>query len=102
MQSELKKITHLDDEDKTLDQIEMLIDYFEKQRNPMTEFDDTAFEVFKLFLDGYSMNDIAVTLKSLGKLNKYGDAEWRSNTISRILQNEKYEDHSRQLLAKRK
>ncbi len=44
LQSELKKITHLDDEDETLDQIEMLIDYFEKQSNPMTEFDDTAFE----------------------------------------------------------
>lgn len=29
LQSELKKITHLDDEDETLDQIEMLIDYFE-------------------------------------------------------------------------
>ena len=36
------------------------------------------------------MKEIAITLKSLGKLNKYGDVEWRSNTISRILQNEKY------------
>lgn len=46
--------------------------------------------IYKLFLDGYSMKEIAITLKSLGKPNKYGDAEWRSNTISRILQNEKY------------
>ena len=46
--------------------------------------------IFKLFLDGYSMKEIAITLKSLGKLNKYGNVEWRSNTISRILQNEKY------------
>ncbi|MCM1226690.1 MAG: recombinase family protein [Clostridium sp.] len=44
LQSELKKITHLDDEDETLDQIEMLIDYFEKQENPITEFDKSAFE----------------------------------------------------------
>lgn len=44
LQSELKKITHLDDEDETLDQIEMLINYFEKQENPITEFDDSMFE----------------------------------------------------------
>ena len=44
LQSELKKITHLDDEDEILDQIEMLIDYFEKQDAPITEFDDSAFE----------------------------------------------------------
>ncbi len=44
LQSELKKITHLDDEDETLDQIDMLIDYFEKQENPITEFDESAFE----------------------------------------------------------
>ncbi len=51
---------------------------------------ETVRLIFKLFLDGYSMKEIAITLKSLGKLNKYGDVEWRSNTISRILQNEKY------------
>ena len=44
LQSELKKIMHLDDEDETLDQIEMLIDYFEKQSDPITEFDESAFE----------------------------------------------------------
>lgn len=44
LQSELKKITHLDDEDETCDQIEMLINYFEKQSNPITEFDESAFE----------------------------------------------------------
>lgn len=51
---------------------------------------ETVRLIFKLFLDGYSMKEIAITLKSLGKFNKYGDVEWRSNTISRILQNEKY------------
>ncbi|MCM1228370.1 MAG: recombinase family protein [Clostridium sp.] len=44
LQSELKKITHLDDEDETLNQIDMLIDYFEKKSNPITEFDESAFE----------------------------------------------------------
>lgn len=44
LQSELKKITHLDDEDETLDQIEMLIDYFEKQSDLISEFDESAFE----------------------------------------------------------
>lgn len=44
LQSELKKITYLDDEDETLDQIDMLIDYFEKQSDPISEFDELAFE----------------------------------------------------------
>ena len=43
LQSELKKITHFDNEDETLDQIEMLIDYFEKQ-TAITEFDKVSFE----------------------------------------------------------
>lgn len=44
LQSELKKITRSDDEDETLEQLEMLIEYFEKQENTMTEFDESAFE----------------------------------------------------------
>ncbi len=44
LQSELKKITRSDDEDETLEQIEMLTDYFEKRENPITEFDESAFE----------------------------------------------------------
>lgn len=44
LQSELKKTSHLDDEDETLDQIDMLIDYFEKKENPISEFDESAFE----------------------------------------------------------
>ena len=43
-QSELKKLTRSDDEDETLDQIEMLTDFFEKRENPMTEFEESAFE----------------------------------------------------------
>ena len=44
LQAELKKFTHSDDEDETLDQIEILIDFFEKRDSPMTEFEETAFE----------------------------------------------------------
>lgn len=44
LQSELKKITRSDDEDETLEHIEMLIDYFENQENFMTEFNESAFE----------------------------------------------------------
>lgn len=43
MQSELKKITRSDDEDETLEQLEMLIEYFEKQ-TAITEFDKASFE----------------------------------------------------------
>lgn len=44
LQSELKKLTRSYDEDETMDQIEMLIDFFENQENFMTEFDESAFE----------------------------------------------------------
>ena len=44
LQSELKKLTRSDDENETLDQIEMLIDFFEKRDNPITEFEELAFE----------------------------------------------------------
>lgn len=43
-QSELKKLTRFDDENDTLDQIDMLIDFFEKRENPMAEFEESAFE----------------------------------------------------------
>lgn len=44
LRSELKEITYSDDESETLEQLEMLIDYFEKQSDPLMEFDDTVFE----------------------------------------------------------
>lgn len=44
LQSELKKITRSDDEDETIEQLEMLIEYFEKQENTMTEFEESVFE----------------------------------------------------------
>lgn len=44
LQSELKRLTRSDDEDETIDQIEMLTDFFEKRENPMTEFEESVFE----------------------------------------------------------
>jgi hypothetical protein len=44
LQAELKKLTRSDDEDEVIEQIEMLIDFFEKRNSIMTEFDETAFE----------------------------------------------------------
>lgn len=44
LQSELKKLTCSDNDDETLEQIEMLIDFFEKRENSITEFDESAFE----------------------------------------------------------
>ena len=44
LQSELKKLTRFDDEDETLEQIEMLTDYFKKQKDFITKFDESAFE----------------------------------------------------------
>ena len=44
LQTELKKLTRFDDEDETLDQIDMLVDFFEKMKNPMIEFEESAFE----------------------------------------------------------
>ena len=44
LQSELKKLTRSDDEDETLNQIEMLIDFFERRDKPKTEFEESVFE----------------------------------------------------------
>ena len=44
LQAELKKFTRSDDEDETLDQIEMLIDFFERRDKPITELEELAFE----------------------------------------------------------
>ena len=43
LQSELKKITRSDDEDETLEQIEILIDYFERQPKLISEFDEVMW-----------------------------------------------------------
>ena len=44
LQTELKKLTRSDNEDETLNQIELLIDFFEKQDDPITKFEESEFE----------------------------------------------------------
>ena len=44
LQVELKKLSRSDDEDETLEQIEMLFDFFEKRDKPITEFEESTFE----------------------------------------------------------
>lgn len=44
LQQELKRMTRSDEEDETLDQIEMLADLFEKREQLMTEFEPDVFE----------------------------------------------------------
>ena len=41
---ELKKLTCLDDEDDVLEQLEMLIDYFDSRDDVMIQFEETVFE----------------------------------------------------------
>ena len=43
-QKDLKLLTHSDDDSETLEQIEMLIDFFESRNEIMTDFEIEAFE----------------------------------------------------------
>ncbi|MDE5753783.1 MAG: recombinase family protein, partial [Oscillospiraceae bacterium] len=51
---------------------------------------ETVKLIFKLFLDGYSVKDIALQMIQKKRRNAVGIPEWNSNTIRRILSNEKY------------
>lgn len=44
LQKELKMLTKSDDEDETLEQIDMLVEYFESREQLMIEFEEKAFE----------------------------------------------------------
>ena len=44
LQAELKKITRSDDEDDVLEQLDMLIDYFEKREHMMVSFETETFD----------------------------------------------------------
>jgi len=46
--------------------------------------------IYKLFLDGYSMTDIAKRLTLLERKTAHGKTEWHREIISSILRNEKY------------
>ena len=54
------------------------------------EEDETVKLIYTMFLDGHSMKNIALILHVKGIHTKTGSTEWRTNTITRILQNEKY------------
>ena len=44
LQTEIKKLNVSDEEDETLEQLDMLIGYFEKRQKLMVEFEGSAFE----------------------------------------------------------
>ena len=51
---------------------------------------ETVKLIYTMFLDGHSMKNIALILHVKGIHTKTGSTECRTNTITRILQNEKY------------
>ena len=63
LQAELKKITHSDDEDDVLDQLDMLIDYFEKQEQLIVAFEP---ETFDMMVDRITANRNELTFHLLG------------------------------------
>jgi len=65
LQSELKKITRSDDEDDVLDQLDMLIDYFEKREHMMVSFEP---ETFDSMVDKITANQNELTFHLLGGL----------------------------------
>ena len=44
LQTEIKKLNVSDEEDETLEQLDMLLGYFEKRQKLMVEFEESAFE----------------------------------------------------------
>jgi len=63
LQAELKKITRSDDEDDVLDQLDMLIDYFEKREKIMVSFEP---ETFDSMVDKITANQNELTFHMLG------------------------------------
>lgn len=51
---------------------------------------ETVRMIYDLFLDGYSMTDIAKRLTLLDRKTSHGKTDWHRQTISTILKNEKY------------
>ena len=63
LQAELKKITRSDDEDDILEQLDMLIDYFEKREHMMVSFEP---ETFDSMVDKITANQNELTFHLLG------------------------------------
>lgn len=63
LQAELKKLTRSDDEDDILEQLDMLIDYFEKRDPMMVSFEP---ETFDRMVDKITANQNELTFHLLG------------------------------------
>ena len=63
LQAELKKITRSDDEDDILEQLDMLVDYFEKREYMMVSFEP---ETFDSMVDKITANQNELTFHLLG------------------------------------
>lgn len=63
LQAELKKITRSDDEDDTLEQMDTLVDYFEKREQLMVSFEP---ETFDSMVDKITANQNELTFHLLG------------------------------------
>lgn len=51
---------------------------------------ETVKMIYAMFLDGYSMTDIADRLKKLNRRTALGSEKWNSGIVRNILRNEKY------------
>ncbi len=71
LQRELKRLTQSDDEDETLDQIEMLTDYFAKRQELMVYFEQEAFESIVEKIVVHSRNELEFHLIGGLKLTEY-------------------------------
>ena len=65
LQAELKKLTRSDDEDDVLEQLDMLVDYFEKREHMMVSFEP---ETFDSMVDKITANQNELTFHLLGGL----------------------------------
>lgn len=63
LQAELKKLTRSDDEDDVLEQLDMLIDYFEKREQMMVAFEP---ETFDSMVDRITADNTVLTFHLLG------------------------------------
>lgn len=56
----------------------------------VSEEAETVRMIYAMFLDGYSMTDIANRLMELNRCTALGSKKWNSGIVSNILRNEKY------------
>ena len=50
----------------------------------------TVRRIYRMFLEGYSLNAIADALNQEGVCGVRGESKWCATTLTRVLQNEKY------------